>query len=130
MTQGNYYTYFDKSIPVMAVLSSGVGVEKIGLLMQALNAASYKYINDTYYTHLSNNVFRDNGSINMLDYVRRYPRYDFTYMFGSDYSYIPDGTYNLLRKSIKKGTALEPAYSSYSPLIYKQMAKAFEMLGD
>ncbi|MHB1152334.1 MAG: hypothetical protein ACYCWE_12825 [Eubacteriales bacterium] len=129
MAQGNYYTYFDKSIPVMAVLASGVGVEKIGLLMQALNAASYKYINDTYYTHLSNNVFRDNGSINMLDYVRRYPRYDFAYMFGSDYSYIPDGTYNLLRKSIKKGTALEPAYSSYLPLINKQMAKAFEMLG-
>ncbi len=130
VTQGNYYTYNDKSVPVMAALASGVGVEKTGLFLQALNAASYKYINDTYYTHLSNNVFRDNGSINMLDYIRRYPRYDFAYMFGSSYSYIPDGTYNLLRRSIKNGKSIEPGYSNYAPLIYKQMVKAFEMIGD
>jgi hypothetical protein len=126
----NYYTYYDTSAPVMAVLSDGAGVERIGLLLQAMNAASYKYINDTYYNYLANYVLRDNGSINMLDYMRKNPVYDFAYMFGSYYPYVPDGTYNLLRKTIKKGTTLEPNYSDYSKTIYGQMSdmKAFGML--
>jgi hypothetical protein len=43
---------------------------------------------------------------------------------------VPDGTYDLLRKKIKKGTALDPDYTDYSALIYDQMsdAKAFGML--
>lgn len=130
-SQADYYTYYDPSAPVMAVLSGSVGVEKIGLLLQAMNAASFKYISDTYYNYLSNNVLRDNGSINMLDYMRKNLIYDFAYMFGSNYSHVPDGTYNLLRKAIKKGTALDADYAGYSTLIYDQMSdvRAFGMLG-
>lgn len=127
LSQGNYYTFYDTTVPVMAALASGVGVDKTGLLLQAMNAASYKHINDIYCTQLSNNVLRDNGSINMLDYIRLYPRYDFAFMFGSEYAYLPDGTYMLLRRSVKRGTDLEPHYSDFSQLIYKQMSRAFEM---
>lgn len=126
-SQANYYTYLDPSVPVMTAAAGGTDVEKSGLMLQALTAASWGFINDTYYTELSNNVFRDNDSVNMLDLIRRFPRYDFAYMFGSAYTAVQDGTFRLLRKAVRNASALEPAYSSYLPLIAKQMERAFEM---
>lgn len=117
----------DDSATVLAVLSNSADIENIGLIMQALNAASYKYISDSYYSYLLSDVLRDNNSLNMLDYLTANIRYDFAFMFGDAFDRLPDASYKLLRSCVKKGTPIAGLTAQYSQRLSAQLEKAFRM---
>lgn len=126
-TQSYYCSPAAQGTTVVAVPASSVRLENIGLVLQALNAASYGCIYDASFTSYINNNLRDNGSVNMLTLVTQNLRFDFAYIFGSGYSSVPNSSYMLLRAAVKNGYAIARYYDDYTAGVERQMNSSFAM---
>ncbi len=124
--QSYYTSYNDKSIPVISVVS-GTTVENNGLFLQAMNASSYQYINQAYFSDIINNYIRDNSSILMLPYITQKFNYDFAYMFGGEIQQLKLGTYDLVRNTVLGNKSFEKNYTNYQKTLSTQLEKTFNM---
>lgn len=104
--QSSYVTYCRDSAPVMAVLSGASDVDTSGILLQALNAASYRVIREAYTNHLRDYVLRDNGSLNVLQTVTDSYTFSFAHIFGDAVRSLEDGTFKLFRSRARSGAEL------------------------
>ena len=100
-----YNTFVHEALPVICVPAGITNVNNTGLAIQALNAASYGFINENYYSVLQRDVVRDTDTLNMLDYINGKDKkgqisVDFALMFGNVYTYIADGTYKAVRSAV------------------------------
>lgn len=125
-TQSSYHSYMNVSTPVISVPSGSSEIDRIGLLLQALNASSYECVTDSWYTYYMNNVVRDNNTMNMIDIIRTSRRYDFALMFGSAYNTVPAATYQLFKNCALNNRKIADYYESNAALVNNQMSKTFE----
>ncbi len=81
--QAGYYTYVDGSHSIAGVLNTVQDREFVGLIMECLNAESWKTVRPTYYDScLKYKGTRDEDSVEMLDILMDGRRFDFGYVYG------------------------------------------------
>lgn len=112
-SQSGYFSPVSGNMPVFAVPVNNSKLAETGLVLQALNAASYGYLTDEYITHAMNHVVRDNDTLNMLDLIARTASWDFALMFGPAYADIGQATYEALYTSVNSKYSYRSIYSSY-----------------
>ncbi|NLB16085.1 MAG: extracellular solute-binding protein [Clostridiales bacterium] len=130
-SQTYYYSYVDRTMPVLAVIKNSATAKNAGLFLQAANAASYNFIEDVWYDELARDVIRDGDTLNMLDIVlgrsdkgRTYV--DFAVNFGEALPYIGDAGYKLMRSCVKTGRDYAAAVKAVMPDVAKMSAEKFE----
>ncbi len=123
--QSDYSTYIDPEATVLAVMANNSNTENTGLVLQALNAASYKYIDGAYYTDKINTTLRDNSSALMLDLIIEGSRFDFANMFAVSYGKLENATRFAVRSAVKLGTTVEQAYGYHASSAQQELATAF-----
>lgn len=93
----SYATYVDAAAPTMfSVMVNSVDAEKAGLIISALNAASYGRLNAAYVKYAMNYIIRDNDTANVMDMIMENISYDFADVFGEAYPTLGEGTYDLV----------------------------------
>lgn len=125
-----YNTFIHEAMPVICVPSRLSNIDNTGLAIQALNAASYGYINENYYAILQRDVVRDSDTLNMLDYINSAQgkgriSVDFAYMFGGAYSYIADGTYRAVRSAVMNNYSISSLHDRHYNNIVRRNVNAF-----
>jgi len=129
--QEEYYSFASKEMSVWAATADNADVEKTGIVIQALNAASYNYLGDAYAADLMYNILRDNDSLFMLDYIRKNVVSGFSFMFGEKYSEAADNTHVAIRDAVRGTTdTTEKHYENRSAKLDKFAEKYFPMLGN
>ena len=130
-SQTYYYSYVDRTMPVLAVIKNSATAKNAGLFLQAANAASYNFIEDVWYDELARDVIRDGDTLNMLDIVlgrsdkgRTYV--DFAVNFGEALPYIGDASYKQMRSCVKTGRDYAAAVKAVMPDVAKMSAEKFE----
>ena len=113
-----YNTFVNEALPVICVPANITNINNTGLAIQALNAASYGFINENYYSVLQRDVVRDTDSLNMLDYINGKEKkgqisVDFALMFGSVYTYIADGTYKAVQTAVKNNYTISSIFDRH-----------------
>jgi len=122
--QEKYYNYCSPDISVTAVLNGANDVDISGVLLQSLNAASYRVVNECYTDYLTNYVLRDNRELNMLALATANYHYDFAHMFGDAVRHLTTGTVEMFRTAAGRGTALN-SYKYYKNLIEYNLNRKF-----
>ena len=130
--RGDWYTPVSPSAPVLCVPKNCANLDNAGLFLQAANAASYGYINDVFYEHLTRNAIRNSDTLNMLDYVTcvnsgcfRY--YDFSVMYGGQYDWLQAAAVDSVRKAVKGSSDLDSVYAASVKNVNNRLAAAFNM---
>ncbi len=123
--QEGYSTYVDPDATVLAVIKNNSNTESTGMILQALNAASYGHVEEAYYTDKINNVLRDNSSALMLDLIIEGSRFDFANMFAVSYGKLENATRFAVRSAVKLGTTVEQAYGYHASSAQNELAAAF-----
>ncbi|MBO7148601.1 MAG: hypothetical protein J6V93_01970 [Clostridia bacterium] len=107
-TAGNgYKTFRDNALPVTVVLSATPDLTRSGILLEAVNAASYGYVREAYFDECMYEAVRDNDTLNMLDYIIDGTGASFAYMFGAGINNLDDCTYLAARNVVKSTRKLE-----------------------
>lgn len=125
-----YNTFVHEAMPIICVPSGLANIDNTGLAIQALNAASYGYMNENYYAILQRDVVRDSDTLNMLDYINSAQgkgriSVDFAYMFGGAYSYIADGTYRAVRSAVMNNYSISSLHDRHYNNIVRRNVTAF-----
>ncbi len=130
-SQKHYYSYVDRTLPVLAVIKNSATAKNAGLFLQAANAASYNFIEDVWYDELARDVIRDGDTLNMLDIVlarnekgRTYV--DFAVNFGEALPYVGDAGYKLMRSCVKTGRDYAAAVRATMSNVAEMNAEKFE----
>lgn len=124
--QEMYYNYCSSDISVAAVLNGANDVDISGVLLQSLNAASYRVVNECYTDYLTNFALRDNQELNMLSLITGNYHYDFAHMFGDAVRHLTTGTVDMFRTSAGRGSALN-SYKYYKNLIEYNLNRKFAL---
>jgi hypothetical protein len=125
-----YHTFVNEAMPVICVPAGMSNINNAGLALQALNAASYGFINDNYYAFLQRDVVRDTDVLNMLDYINGKDgkgkiAIDFVFMFGNVYTYMGDGTYKVIQSAVKNNYTLTSMYDRQYSTVMSHNKNAF-----
>ena len=125
-----YNTYVHEAMPLICVPAGTTNIDNTGLAIQALNAASYGFINENYYEILQRDVVRDSDTLNMLDYINGKENkgklaIDFALMFGMVYSYIADGTYKAVQSSVLNNYTISSLHDRHYNNIINHNKNAF-----
>lgn len=127
-----YNTYIHEAMPIICIPAGITNVNNTGLALQALNAASYGFINENYYTILQRDVVRDSDTLNMLDYViGKNPKgrvtVDLAYMLGNAYGYIAEGTYKSVQSAVINNVTIDSMFNRHYNNIMSRNANAFKV---
>ena len=122
---GEYKAFMDNALPVTVVLSSTPDLTRSGILLEAVNAASYGYVREAYFDECMYEAVRDNDTLNMLDCIIDGTGASFAYMFGTGTSNLDDCTYLAVRNTVKSTRNLE-YYNKQGTKLSELLAQAFE----
>ena len=122
-----YRTLVSNNELVFAIPKSHTNPEYAGVILSALNAASYGYIYDEYVNYCMVNYLTDNESVGMLECVIDSATFDFALAFGNAYPEIADATYKLIRECVATGE-LEEYYIDRLKKAIKVMRENFDLV--
>lgn len=122
--QLEYCSPISADSPVFCALANTPNAETSGLILEALNLASYEYIEDIYFSQLRDRCLRDNSSINMLGIILENPCSDFTKMTASGFSQLAAASYEAVRSAVTSSASLETIYKRYSSAAEKELSKS------
>lgn len=124
--QQGYNTLADSNALMFSVPSNSNNVDAASVILQAMNAASYKQITDKFITYYMNSVVRDNDTVNMLEIIMDTQVFDFALMFGNAYSSVKDGTVSAVYRAAN-GESISDIYNANYSSVTEAMKKAFPM---
>ncbi len=102
--QDGYYAYTEASAAVLAVPKKNNKLEITGLVIGALNTASYELLSEEYKTHCLYNYFPNIKAMNSMDEVLGSITFDFTYLYSSGADLLAPATYGAVREARKSTT--------------------------
>lgn len=111
--QAEYLSPLPDEAPVFCVLKNTAGYEVSGLILEALNAASYEYVTDAYINERIDYILRDSGSIYMLETICDSAYTDFAHMYASGFANLENVTYGALYKAITSKSKIDTLYRNY-----------------
>lgn len=131
------FTGFTTPLPlssqVLCVPANSTNSEYTGLLLQALNAASYRWIDDLLLDDLMRYTVRDSDTLNMLDVVmgRRGGRISLAFedAFGSALPELAAATSGAMKRSLDNNFSYSSCIESARADAEKALARAFVMIG-
>ena len=122
--QTDYYSPVSSDTPVFCALSNTPNAETSGLVLEALNAASYGYIEDIYFSTLRDYYLRDNQSVNMLGIILENPSSDFTAMMSSGFDNLAPASYEAVRSAVTSSSSLTSIYNRYATAAERELASS------
>jgi hypothetical protein len=125
-SQDGYKTLADRNSLIFSVPRNNVDAEATSIVLQAMNAASYRHMTDAYIDDHMTNILRDGDSVNMLDLITRSQTFDSAFVFGSAYQTLSDGTIGLISRAAR-GESLDALYQSHADAIKQTMTSVFPM---
>ena len=99
--QTGYYAYTEASAAVLAVPSENNKPQMTGLIIGALNTASYELLSEEYKTHCLYNYFSSNKALRSMDAVLESITFDFTYLYSSGADLLASATHGAVREARK-----------------------------
>ncbi len=99
--QDGYYGYTEASAAVLAVPSENNKSQITGLMIGALNTASYELLSEEYKTHCLYNYFRSIKAMRSMDAVLGSITFDFTYLYSSGADLLASATHGAVREARK-----------------------------
>lgn len=112
--QTAYYSPISDDSPAFCALANTPNFETSGLILEALNEASYEYIEDIYFSELRDWRLRDNSSLNMLEIILKNPRTDFTRLMSSGFTNLAAASYEAVRNAVTSSASLTAYYNRYA----------------
>lgn len=67
--QETYVSYLSDNAPIMVVSAGTLHPERTAVMIKALNAASYGFLDEGYYDYLTETAVNNSSTLDMLDYV-------------------------------------------------------------
>ena len=122
--QTDYFTPVADDSPVFCALLNTPNYETSGLILEALNAASYEYIEDIYFSELRDWRLRDNSSVNMLSIILKTPCTDFTRLMSSGFTNLAAATYEAVRNAVTSTSSLEAIYRRYETACERELSNS------
>lgn len=95
--QTEYSSYISPSTLAYAVPVTTTDTEGAGVLINAISAASYGYMRDTYVKYHMYNTVRMSTTLDMIELIWDTPYFDFAHTLGSVSDDIASGTYGIVR---------------------------------
>jgi len=123
-SQDGYKTLADRDSLIFSVLSTNPDAEATSIVLQAMNAASYRHMTDAYIEDHMTNILRDGDSVNMVDLITRSQTFDSAFIFGAAYTSLADGTIGLISRAVR-GESIANLYQSHADSIAYTMSYAF-----
>ena len=99
--QDRYYAYTEASAAVLAVPSENNKLDVTGLIIGALNTASYELLSEEYKTHCLYNYFPNIKAMSLMDHVLQSITFDFTYLYSSGADLLASATHGAVREARK-----------------------------
>ena len=99
--QTGYYAYTEASAAVLAVPSENNKPQMTGLVIGALNTASYELLTEEYKTHCLYNYFGNIKALRSMDEVLGSITFDFTYLYSSGADLLASATHGAVREARK-----------------------------
>lgn len=99
--QNGYYAYTEASASVIAVPSENNKPLMTGLVIGALNTASYELLEEEYKTHCLYNYFSSSKALRSMDAVLESITFDFTYLYSSAADLLASATHGAVREARK-----------------------------
>lgn len=118
----SYRSPMSSDSPVFCALLNTPNAETSGLVLEALNAVSYEYVEDIYFSTLRDHYLRDNSSINMLEIILSSPYADFTSMMSSGFKNLAGATSEALRNAVTSTASLNAYYNRYSAAAKRELS--------
>ena len=122
--QTGYYSPMSADSPVFCALANTPNTETSGLVLEGLNAVSYEYVYDVYFSELRDYRLRDNSSVNMLGYILDSQSTDFVRMMSSGFDSLAAATYEAVRNAVTSTSSLESIYRRYSTAASRELASS------
>ncbi len=98
-SQSRYFSFTAATANLLAVPSENNKPEMTGVILGALNTASYKLLAEEYTTNCLYNYFRDAKALRSMDAVLDSISFDFSYIYASGTKHLADATYGAVRKA-------------------------------
>ena len=132
--QQTYYSYCSPDAPVLVVPAGNPNTEDAAYAIEALNAASCRYLDRCYYHRLVRTALNDSRTLDMLDYVcginGGVGLYDFTSMYGSVFPQLAfNSSETIWELATKGGDLAAAAYNSRLDMNWR-FVNAFPMPKD
>ena len=99
--QDRYYAYTEASASVLAVPSENNKLDVTGLIIGALNTASYELLSEEYKTHCLYNYFPNIKAMSLMDEILQSITFDFTYLYSSGADLLASATHGAVREARK-----------------------------
>ena len=103
--QSRYYGYTEAGANVLALPAENNKLEMTGVMINALNTASYELLAEEYKTNCLYNYFRDAKAMRSMDAVLDSITFDFTYLYASGADLLAAATYGCVREARTSTTA-------------------------
>ncbi|MBQ7160373.1 MAG: extracellular solute-binding protein [Clostridia bacterium] len=132
--QETYLAYCSPDAPVMVVPAGNPDTADAGYAIEALNAASYGYLDRCYYNRLVRTSVNNSRTLDMIDYIGGVKAgrgvYDFTSMYGGVFDRLAFNTSETVRElAVKGGDIAVAAYNSRYDMNWR-FVNAFPMSKD
>lgn len=98
--------------PVFCVLKNTPKYETSGLILEALNIASYEYVTESYINRHIDYILRDDGSIHMLELICNTAWTDFAHMYASGIQNLESATYGAIYKAVTTRYSIDSLYKN------------------
>ncbi len=125
--QADYISPLSDDAPIFCVIKNTPKYETSGLVLQALNVASHKYVTEAYINKQMNYVLRDSGSINMLEIICKTASADFAHLYASGISYLETATYGAVAKAVTTRSTIDSLYRNYKNAANRALASKIKV---
>lgn len=98
-SQKEYYSYTEGTANVLAVPSENNKSEMTGVLINALNTASYELLTEEYKTNCLYNYFGNIKPMKSMDKLLGSMTFCFSYLYSSGADHLADATYGAVRQA-------------------------------
>ena len=124
--QNDYITYGGGGFMAVPISKPENELERVGVIFEALSAASYKHVTDAFVLHyMEGKVIRDEDSVNMYRICRRTETYDRASIF--DITGVINGKY--YTELVTTDTAnLASQYEKYRPQLEQSLKDLYEAI--
>ena len=120
-SQKEYISPLKSDAPVFSALVNTTDFGNSGLILEALNEASYEYIDDIYFSELRDWRLRDNSSVNTLGVILDSQRTDFTKLMSSGFTNLAAATCEAVRSAVTSTSSLTAIYNRYATACEREL---------
>ncbi len=124
--QSAYASYMSANTLAYAVPITTKDTDGAGVLIEAIFAASYGMLRDTYVKYHMYHTVRLSSTLDMIELIWDTPYFDFAHMLGAGYVDIKNGTYMVVRDAAADGGSVETLFDKRDSAANKALKKYFE----